>query len=522
MNKRIVGAILLLVLGVAVILGVKYLVPLIQERQQRETSDARDIKGKITLALDSWIGYFPLRSAEMSRAMRRAGWSLVIEDDNADYPRRMKRLKSGEIDLAVVTLDSYILNGAAVNYPGAIIAVLDESKGGDAIVARQDAVPSLDALKGAADLRVAFTPNSPSHYLAKAAAYHFNVPQLLPRPGPYRIETKGSDQALTKLLAGKTDIAILWEPDVTRALSQPGTIKILGTEDTTKLIVDILVVGRKFSEKNPAAVRTLLASYFTVLKRYADHPDMLHKQLAEETGLPEASMQPMVKGVRWVNLTENCEKWFGIAGPGGYGDEGLANAIDSTVKILINAGDFKSNPIPDDDPHRLTYSAFMEELCVKNIHGFNQGKQPANGPSATEGSPAFPSLDHDGWARLKEVGTLKIAPIIFQHGGSELDLFAKQVVDQAVELLKHYPNFRVVIKGHTGTAGDATENLRLSQERADAVARYLEVAYNIDPNRLLARGLGGEEPLPQQPGETWRAWQYRLPRVELVLVREEM
>jgi outer membrane protein OmpA-like peptidoglycan-associated protein/ABC-type taurine transport system substrate-binding protein len=521
MNKRIVGALLLLVLGIAAIVSVKFLLPRIQERQQRATSDARDTKGKIVLALDNWIGYFPLRSPEMVRSMRRAGWLLAIEDDRADYQQRMKRLRSGEIDFAVATLDSYILNGASFNYPGAIIAVLDESKGGDAIVARQDAVPSLDALKGASDLRVAFTPNSPSHYLAKAAAYHFNVPQLLPVPGPYRIETRGSDQALAQLLAGKTDIAVIWEPDVTRALSQPGTVKILGTEDTTKLIVDILVVGRKFSEKHPEAVKTLLATYFTVLKKYADHPDMLHKHLMEETGLPEVTVAPMLKGVRWVNLTENCEKWFAIAGPGAYGEEGLATAIDSTLNVLMNAGDFKTNPIPDSDPRRLTYSAYVEDLCVKGVHGFTTAKPLAGSAPAMEGSSAFPPLDRDGWNRLKEVGSLKVAPIIFQHGGAELDLLAKHVVDQAVELLKHYPKFRVVVRGHTGTAGDADENMRLSQERAAAVARYLEVTHTIDPNRLLAVGLGGEAPLPRQPEETWRAWQYRLPRVELVLVRDE-
>jgi outer membrane protein OmpA-like peptidoglycan-associated protein/DNA-binding transcriptional LysR family regulator len=520
MNKRIVGALLLLSLGVAVIVGVKILMPRLQETQQRASSDARDTKGKVTVALDSWIGYFPLRSPEMIRSMRRAGWLLTIEDDNADYERRMKRLRQGEIDFAVVTLDSYILNGAAVNYPGAIIAVIDESRGGDAILARQDRAPSLDALRGVSDLRVAFTPNSPSHYLAKAAAYHFNVPQLAPSSAPGRVETKGSDQALAKLLAGKADIAVMWEPDVSRALAQPGIVKILGTEDTTKLIVDILVVGRKFSEKNPDAVKTLLSTYFTVLKRYADHPETLHKQVVEETGLPEAAVEPMLKGVRWVNLTENCEKWFGISGAGAYGEEGLAVAIDSTVNILMNAGDFKNNPIPDSDPRRLTYSAYMEELCVKGIHGFTTGK-PAGASSAIGSPQIFPPLDRDGWKKLKEVGTLKVDPIIFQHGGAELDLLAKQVVDQAVELVKHYPNFRVVIRGHTGTSGDVAENQRLSQERADAVARYMEVTYAIDPNRLLAVGLGGEEPLGRQPGETVRSWQYRLPRVEMVLVREE-
>ena len=190
-------------------------------------------------------------------------------------------------------------------------------------------------------------------------------------------------------------------------------------------------------------MKTLLSTYFTVLKRYVDHPETLHKHVVEETGLPEAAIGPMLKGVRWVNLTENCEKWFGISGPGARGEEGLASAIDSTVHILLNAGDFTTNPIPDSDPRRLTYSAYMEELCVKGIHGFTTSKPMGGAASTMAGSPVFPALDRDGWSKLKEVGTLKVDPIIFQHGGAELDLLAKQVVDQAVELLKHYPNFRV-------------------------------------------------------------------------------
>ena len=69
--------------------------------------------------------------------------------------------------------------------------------------------------------------------------------------------------------------------------------------------------------------------------------------------------------------------------------------------------------------------------------------------------------------------------------------------------------------------GDRQQNISLSKERADAVARYMQVVYNIDPNRLRVIGLGGDEPLPQLAGETRRAWMYRLPRVELVLVRED-
>ena len=191
MNKKVIGAVLLFAISLAVILLLWFLLPRFLDRQQKVTSDATRTKGKIRIAMDNWIGYFPLRSTEMKSIMRRSGWILICEDDNADYAGRMERLKNGEIDFAVATVDSFILNAERFNYPGTIVSVIDESKGGDAILAKKERVESLDALKNKTDIRIAFTPDSPSHHLAKAAADHFNVPELLPS-GALRLETEGS------------------------------------------------------------------------------------------------------------------------------------------------------------------------------------------------------------------------------------------------------------------------------------------------------------------------------------------
>jgi len=522
MNRRVVGALILLLLGTIGILGVWYLLPRYRDVQIRATSDAQHTKGKITIALDNWIGYFVLRSPEFEHEMRRAGWHLVIQDDDADYAQRMRRLKNGEIDFAAATIDSYILNAAGLGFPGTIIMVIDESKGGDAILARSDRVAGLDALKGTKDTKVAFTPRSPSHHLLKAAAYHFNAPELLPQDPAQRIETFGSKEALNKLLSGAADLAVMWEPDVSRGLAHPGVVKLLGTEDTEKLIVDVLLVNRKYSRKNPEVVTALLSHYFRALKKYQDAPALFRNQVVAETGLPENTVESMAKGVKWINLTQNCEQWFGISHPGGRSEDGLRQAIEAAVRILTNAGDFTGDPLPDGDPYRLMYSAFLADLFVKGITGFTTPKTSAvEFKSAGSLETRFPSLSDTQWERLKEVGSLKVDPIVFQQGGAELDLFAKEVVDRSVALFSHYPTFRLLIKGHTGTKGDPEENRRLSQERADAVARYLVVTHNIDPNRIKATGLGGSKPLPQLPGEPQRAWQYRLPRVDLVLVREE-
>ncbi|MCP4694208.1 MAG: OmpA family protein [Desulfobacterales bacterium] len=521
MNKTIVGALMIVVLVAVGAVGLKLLLPVIEESQQKATTDAAKTRGKIRIALDNWAGYFILNSPEMEKAMHKAGYLLICEDDNADYAQRMKRLDDGEIDFAAATVDSFILNAAPHHFPGAIVMVIDESKGGDAILARKDRITSLDDLKGKTGVKVAFTPSSPSHYLAKAASYHFDAPELLPA-GNLLIETDGSEKAREKLLAGRTDVAICWEPDVSRALEKDEIIKILGTEDTERLIVDILVASRDVLKKKPEIVKLLLGNYFRTLKKYRDDPDLLRKDVKDQTHLPEKAVMSMLKGVRWVNFTENCETWFGIASPGGYADEGLMDAIGATVRILKNAGDFSTSPIPDEDPHRLINSGFLEEMYTSGITGFKKpGAHGKTSGPVNSLAARFERLDDDAWDRLKEVGALKMEPIVFQQGAANLDSLAEKVVDQAVERLKHYPNFRIVIKGHTGVRGDKQENINLSRGRADAVARYLIKTYKVDPNRQRVIGYGGAKPLPKLPGESRRAWMYRLPRVELVLARED-
>ncbi|MFH1153223.1 MAG: phosphate ABC transporter substrate-binding/OmpA family protein [Pseudomonadota bacterium] len=520
MNRKLIGALLLFLISSIAIGLVWFFLPKVTDTFQKTTSDATKTKGKIVIAMDNWIGYFPLRSPEMKSLMRKAGWILVCEDDNADYDTRMRRLKDGDIDFAVATVDSYILNAKKYDFPGIIVSVIDESKGGDAILAVKTRVASLDAMKKKAGIRVAFTPNSPSHHLAKAAADHFNVSELLPT-GDLRIETDGSEAARDKLLAGKADVAILWEPDVSRALAHEGIIKILGTEDTQRLIVDILVARRSLIKKSPELVKQILGNYFRALKKYKDNPELLREHIKDETQLPDDTVKAMLQGISWANFSDNCEQWFGIAAPGSYSDEGLIDTIHSTTGILMNSGDFSSNPIPGDDPYRLTNSVFLEELFGQGISGFTT---PGSSPSGAGGIDSlgarFSPLEDGAWKALREVGTLKVDPIVFQQGTDELGLLARQVIDQAVERVRHYPNFRIRIKGHSGTRGDPDENLKLSQNRADAVMRYLVVVHGMDPNRLRSMGMGGTEPLARDADESKRSHDYRLPRVEMVLVRE--
>ncbi|MBF0259327.1 MAG: OmpA family protein [Desulfamplus sp.] len=547
MKKNITGAILIFVLITAGAVAVKMLMPFMESSRQKSTSDAVKIKGKIRMDMDNWIGYFPFRSKEMKQILRQEGYLLESGDDNADYEKRMRRLADGDIDFAVATVDSYLLNGVKQSYPGTIIMVIDESKGGDAILARKDKVKNLDGLKGdsqdSGNLKIAFTPGSPSHHLAKAASEHFGLNALLPLKENI-INTDGSKEACNNLLAGTADVAICWEPDVSRALSDNSIIKLLGTEDTRRLIVDILLVNRKYAQKHPEVVTLLMDSFFMLLKKYSQDPELLRDHVMEETGLDKDEVNAMLKGVEWVNFNANCRNWFGITAPEAEdasntrdvqlmeepAELGIIDTIESTVGILVASGDFKTTPIPENNPYRLTNSTFLETIFSKRYQGV---KGLAKQSSETKQSSAkgsflkatvsqqFSALNAKQWAALKDVGTLKIEPVSFQRGSAELDLLGKEVVDHMVEKLKHYPNFRIMIKAHTGVDGDETANLELSKRRAQSVKDYLMTTYSIDPDRTLASGFGSSMPLVRKPDESLRAWMYRLPRVEIALVKED-
>lgn len=505
----------ILVLGTLGILGYKFALPHLRDAFQRETSDAASTKGKITIGVDSWVGYFPLCSPEMSRRVRAQGYAIRCEDDQADLPKRLKKLADGELDFAVATVDAYVLNGAALDFPATVIAVIDESKGGDAIVARRAKIPNLEALKHAPGAKIAFTPASPSEHLLKAISAHFDLPQIKQRKGPWRVEAQGSSDALAKLTKGDVDVAVLWEPDVSKALGDAGFVKLIGTDDTEKLIVDVLLASRRTVQEKPDAVRMLLSEYFQSLRAYSDQPAKLRADVAASSGLPEGQVEAMLSGVQFATLNDNGAEWFGVTPSGLPEEEGLVAAINGAVGVLVEAGDFARSPLPDQDPYRLTNKQFIAPLYLA-VAADTPAKAIANEGLARKFTP----LDDGAWQRLKEVGTLKIEPISFARGTAALDEESRAALNTIAEKLSHYPNYRLLIKGHTGLGGEPKANLDLSKKRAEAVFEYFASTYKMDENRIRAVGYGSSQPLPQLSDESDRAYAYRLPRVEFALVAE--
>ncbi len=504
----------LLLAGVLAVLAYKFLWPLVESRMQIDTTDARGTKGRIVIGVDNWIGYFPLCSGELRKRMRANGYVLRCEDDKADYAKRLAALKSGDLQFAVATVDAYIANGAAAAFPGAIVAVIDESKGGDALVAWKDKATSLESLKAARTPTIAFTPGSPSEHLLRAAAVHFDISALRAGKGAWRVEANGSQDALKALLDKKVDAAVVWEPDVSRALATAGIFKLLSTDETRRLIVDVLIAGRAVLQQDPQMVEALLTTYFEVLRHYRDDPEQLARDVAAEAGVAAPQIKPMLAGVAWAGLNDNFHTWLG-AKPG---TNGVVDVIQSTLRVLIESGALAADPLPDKDPYRIINSQFVATAFAAAANG---GAATDDALAASPGlDQRFSALADAQWDRLREVGTLKSLHVSFQSGTAELNQDGKTEIDQMMDVLRHYPAFRIRVRGHTALGGDPDENARLSLQRSESIARYLNATYNVDVNRTRVQGFGSSQPLARLAGESDRAYQYRLPRVEVSLLSE--
>jgi outer membrane protein OmpA-like peptidoglycan-associated protein len=307
------------------------------------------------------------------------------------------------------------------------------------------------------------------------------------------------------------DIAVLWEPDVSRALADGQFVKLIGSEDTENLIVDVLIASRTLVQEQPEAIAALLDHYFQTLSQYRNDEALLHEQVRAYAKVDAAQVAAMLRGVAWASLNDNGVQWLGVLPASAGGEQRLVDVVNEATQILISAGDFAGNPLPDRDAYRITNGQFIAKL-------FNSGVAGNSGASSAQKS--FKPLDERGWSSLQEVGTLKIEPIGFQRGAASLNEDGEQALGRMMERLRHYPNYRILVKGHTGSGGDADANMELSKLRAQTVASHLLSAFGVDANRLRAVGFGSSQPLPRIAGESDRAYDYRLPRVEMVLLAD--
>lgn len=127
-------------------------------------------------------------------------------------------------------------------------------------------------------------------------------------------------------------------------------------------------------------------------------------------------------------------------------------------------------------------------------------------------SPAQPALQPTLAEALESGRTVRFSNILFNHDSAELKPESEPVLAVIARALQASPGLRVIIEGHTDSAGSDVYNLALSQRRAEAVVTALVERYAIDVSRLEAVGRGESSPVTSNDSAAGKA---RNRRVEI-------
>ena len=108
--------------------------------------------------------------------------------------------------------------------------------------------------------------------------------------------------------------------------------------------------------------------------------------------------------------------------------------------------------------------------------------------------------------KLREIDALNVA---FKPGSVAFTLESEPALQALYLVLHDHPEQRVRIEGHTDNTGPDATNLRLSQDRAAAIADYLS-GRGIEPDRLIVKGYGSTQPIVSNDTEEGRSQNRRI------------
>ena len=127
-------------------------------------------------------------------------------------------------------------------------------------------------------------------------------------------------------------------------------------------------------------------------------------------------------------------------------------------------------------------------------------------PNSETGCPEIKKED-------KAVLDYALQAVQFETGKAVLKDDSKIVLDQVIDVLKRYPDFRLEIIGHTDDVGSEINNLKLSQRRAKACYDYL-LSRGISANVMNSGGFGESNPIVPNDTKEGRSMNRR---VEFIL-----
>jgi outer membrane protein OmpA-like peptidoglycan-associated protein len=100
---------------------------------------------------------------------------------------------------------------------------------------------------------------------------------------------------------------------------------------------------------------------------------------------------------------------------------------------------------------------------------------------------------------------ITLSDIQFLADSTDLPEFELVKLQEIAGILRNIRGVKILVSGHTARAGSESGRLRISQERAQAVAEYLVSLGACDKANITATGFGSDRPVADNSTEAGRA-----------------
>jgi NitT/TauT family transport system substrate-binding protein len=221
--------------------------------------------GTIHISSSTWTGYAIIYLANAKGIWKNHGLDVnfkTVEDPND----RFIAMAAGRLEGMATTVDTFARQQSA-GVPAVEIFPIDASVGGDGILASK-------SIKTVADLK------GKTIAVNQGSVSEFFLAQVLKANGLSLTDVKElnmkSGEAGAAFVANRVDVAVTWEPWLSKAKARADSQVLVSSKQYPDLIVDSFGFRKEFVQKYPDTVKEFMRAYY-------DAYDWMQKNMAEAT-----------------------------------------------------------------------------------------------------------------------------------------------------------------------------------------------------------------------------------------------
>ena len=425
---------------------------------------------------------------------------FVIQDD---IPTLSTIFEAGTAQCAWRTSDFWAQeqpNLRNSGHDGRAVMIVDNTRGADAIIARD---PSIRTVEDLAGKKVAMLQFTPSHGMTIDAVDNSSLSARRKQSIEYVFigAEEGTAGVRAALESGNVDAAALWDPDLSLALRATRGHVVYSTRTASNLIFDVIVCDKRVlgSDEGAAAVQKLVNGWMAGVDVAKANPDgavdalvkteEFFTLLAKDEG--KGFVKKLFDNLLWTGVADNA-RILGLAG----GTNHYARVYQRFDQIYRAAGALANPKSPVINPADSFDLRFIRKLYDASTTAQAEAKK----------EEVFTEAAREQAVQSAPAEVTKPVTVNFSSGQSALTKRAERTIDtEMVPFIENNGGAYFEISGNTDSTGNAAVNDRLSRARAESVVDYLVKQWEFPRERFKIVGNGSNKPLcdennPQSEG----------------------